>query len=623
MEWAGHDAPVHSAVVREIPLEEERRNMTIRKLFPVLALQVLLVVAVWMVAAGPAGTAPPSPQEQRDALAGFWQTAYDNPPVARGELPNTWLDRELLAKAAPDECFNGVGAPYLGSVPTCEYGVPKVNQAYVWGLAKPGADLWFGTAPNTHCLVFGTYLGITTPITTESYVCEFGASQLVPPLPAAAGDWRPPDLYRYETQSQSLVEVTPVDPRILTTLGIRSGGTLDGVVLLGGPGLAGGVNLFAFDAATGAYLGSNNLPDYDNIRKWLAVDGVLYAGVRDATTGAGHVLRWRGSLADPFQFEVVGNLGSEAAELAIHQGRLFVTTWPNLQGETPALAGLYMSPPLPASGLTNADADAWQQVWQADDYEPDPVTAATYGGGALHSFGGYLYWGTMHVPFVSTVAHITVHGEPGTAAGAVAAILGTHRAVSIFRGQGFGTADEQIELLYGSSTLPVYVPDILPGVGAWLLLPNNMGADPLWGAAGIDNFYNNYTWTMRQYEGQLFVGTMDYSYLLDEGLPLLLALLGLPPDAPVPLPDGVFGADLYRFPAADAPAVAESLNGVDNPSTYGVRTMVAGDALYLGMANPMNLLTDPLDDRPAGGWELLRLSRPGGASRAYLPVILR
>jgi hypothetical protein len=116
---------------------------------------------------------------------------------------------------------------------------------------------------------------------------------------------------------------------------------------------------------------------------------------------------------------------------------------------------------------------------------------------------------------------------------------------------------------------------------------------------------------------------MDYSYLLDEGLPLLLALLGLPPDTPVPLPEGVFGADLYRFPAADAPAVAESLNGVDNPSTYGVRTMVAGDALYLGMANPMNLLTDPRDDRPAGGWELLRLSRPGAVSRAYLPIILR
>jgi hypothetical protein len=229
----------------------------------------------------------------------------------------------------------------------------------------------------------------------------------------------------------------------------------------------------------------------------------------------------------------------------------------------------------------------------------------------------------MHVPFVSTVAHLTVHGTPSTTVGAVAAILGSHRAISIFRGQGFGTASEEIELLYGASTLPVYVPDVLPGVGTWLLLPNNMGVEPLWGASGIDNFYNNYTWTMRQYEDQLFVGTMDYSYLLEEGLPLLLALLGLPPDTVVPLPESVHGADLYRFPAANAPAVAESLNGVDNPSSYGVRTMIADDALYLGMANPMNLLTDPADDRPEGGWELLRLALRAPGSRAYLPIVMR
>jgi hypothetical protein len=150
-----------------------------------------------------------------------------------------------------------------------------------------------------------------------------------------------------------------------------------------------------------------------------------------------------------------------------------------------------------------------------------------------------------------------------------------------------------------------------------------MNADPMWGAAGFGNFYNNYTWTMRPYEGQLFVGTMDYSYLLEEGLPLLLYLLGLPPDTPVPLPDAVHGADLYRFPDAASPALAESLNGVDNASTYGIRTMISDDALYLGMANPMNLLTDPLDDLPEGGWELLRLWRPAGASSTYLPIVLR
>jgi hypothetical protein len=40
------------------------------------------------------------------------------------------------------------------------------------------------------------------------------------------------------------------------------------------------------------------------------------------------------------------------------------------------------------------------------------------------------------------------------------------------------------------------------------------------------------------------------------------------------------------------------------------------------MANPMNLLTDPGDDLPEGGWELLCLSHPASTT-VYLPCILR
>lgn len=50
----------------------------------------------------------------------------------------------------------------------------------------------------------------------------------------------------------------------------------------------------------------------------------------------------------------------------------------------------------------------------------------------------------------------------------------------------------------------------------------------------------------------------------------------------------------------------KSLSGVGNYSSYVIRTMVAEeDALFLGMANPMNLQTDSTDDRPEGGWELI------------------
>jgi hypothetical protein len=71
-----------------------------------------------------------------------------------------------------------------------------------------------------------------------------------------------------------------------------------------------------------------------------------------------------------------------------------------------------------------------------------------------------------------------------------------------------------------------------------------------------------------------------------------------------------YGADLWTFSSRPAPATPASRSGVGNFTNYGVRTIVATpDALYLGTANPMNLLTDPSDSVPEGGWELIRLER--------------
>jgi len=542
---------------------------------------------------------------QLQELEQFWLDAYDASKIPA--LPSVALIRDLLAKAAPDECFVGIGDPgnvYPANPTTqpCSEGVPKVNQAYVWGLAKSADDVWFGTAPNVHCLVIGGFLGMTDPLQTDSYVCEFGASQFSPPLPPMVGDWRPPQIFVYDTAAEALTNKTPLDPLIPATLGIRSAGTVGDVVFLGGPSLMGGINLFAFNTQSGAFLGSANLPGYDNIRKWLAVNGDLYAGV------TGHVLRWTGSVADPFQFEQVGDIAGDAAELALHQGRIFVNAWPSVLG-LGELSGLWMSPLLPPGGLTTADAGSWQKVWQVDEYEPDPVTAATYGGGALASFDGYLYWGTMHVPLLAAEAHFMQYGPPADEADALVTALASHRAISIFRGLNLATASPQIELLYGEAVLPTFI----PGLG-WLILPNNMGQSPLFGPSGFGNFFNNYTWSMAVYADQLFVGTMDWSYLaLGDLLGMMTAFVQStvgPAAVPqqIQLPTPTFGADLYRFESSASAAVPESLDGLGNHTSYGVRNMVSDDALYLGMANPMNLLTDPNDGQPEGGWELLRLA---------------
>ena len=201
-----------------------------------------------------------------------------------------------------------------------------------------------------------------------------------------------------------------------STFGLRSAGNHDGVAILGGPQFGAdteitGINLFAFDADTGAFLDAINLPQYANIRKWLVVDDVLYTTVGNNGEG-GEVLRWTGDAQSPFQFEVVGQLDSEGAELALHDGRLFVFTWSKTsEGEfqNDEEAEIYMSPPLPQSGLTSADATNWTKVWTVSDYEPDPVTASVWLAGGIASFDGYLYWGTINFPGTGTVAHARVY----------------------------------------------------------------------------------------------------------------------------------------------------------------------------------------------------------------------
>ena len=101
-----------------------------------------------------------------------------------------------------------------------------------------------------------------------------------------------------------------------------------------------------------------------------------------------------------------------------------------------------------------------------------------------------------------------------------------------------------------------------------------------------------------------------------------------------------FGADLFVAKSADQPFTLESNDGVGNYLNYGIRTMLPSEPqtdgladslapqdfayktttqdfcnqtttqniFYLGMANPMNLETDP--DKPQGGWELIQLSIP-------------
>jgi hypothetical protein len=567
---------------------------------------------------------------------------------------------ELLTGAEPDECWCGLGDPDSGPIPESENCddvidnpenddemdtvagcIGKVNQLYIWSLAKVGSTLWMGTVANTRCLG-QSGAGLLTGMVPEPFfneeegaVCEFEKSTLGPTtgidkVDENLGDHRPPRIFTYDTNT-GVTEEKFVDNcagidgtgLLMNTFGLRSAGSgidKDGrkIVFLAGPTLVQvtdigdadidtGINIFAFDADSGDCIGAKNFPEWNDIRKWLLVDGILYTAVGE-TRGGGFVLRWVGDLDDPFEFEIVGKLGSDGANIALHKGRIFVTTWPNLtsvpfesifsidvENPLPELerASLYMSPIVPPGGLTSGDSEKWEKVWDITEYEPDPIVALTYGLGDLRSFGDHLYWGTMQVPFTPVSVFSVLFGIKGIEFPDFTDLfLNTKRATSVFRGRDFDSVPE-IEVLYGESTFPVF--DF--SVGDWVDEPNVGAKVPLFGPSGLGNPFGIYAWTMAVFDNKLYVGIFDSGGIA----------FSFPPFFP-PTP---LGADLWRFDDAESPAELISDDGFGSTAISGIRTMLSDedgedgdDALYMGTAGGKNLEEPP---SPKGGWSLLGL----------------
>lgn len=561
-----------------------------------------------------------------------------------GGLTNT-----LLAKAKPDACFavlagTDADPTLVRDTPIPASGVcprgtqPKTDQEYVWGLTQSGNDLWFGTAANVQCQVAGTYLDLEVPSVSKDAACEYGVAGNPYRDLGPLGDWRPPLIYFYNLTTNSLTDASAAPGNsglaadLNYSLGIRSAGAVGNYVLMAGPGLPGygpnnnGVNVYVFTASTHAYQGMIHLAQYDNIRKWITYDNVLYTAMhKTAAFGTGgDVLKWNpGNLNPLTAFTPVGHVNGDPAELAVFNNQLYVNTWPdptvltgllnqlnttgsvNLTNLPAAVAGLWMSPVFNNGSLGPSTAN-WTEVWNVLQYEPDPVTALTYGGGAMSVYNGALYWGTMHVPAFSTLVHLEVYGPAivptNVLNGDVQAFENSERATSIFRGSNFGTPNQNVQLLYGESSLPVWVPDNLAnfrGPGHWVTEPTRAG-QPLYGHSGFGNPFNTYDWSMAVYKGQLYVGTLDWSMLSGQAGNAIGLYGGFSP--------AIYGADLWKFPSANSPAVAVNTTGVGNPYNYGIRNMITaqdGSALYLGMADPMNLAQ--VNGKPIGGWELRQL----------------
>jgi hypothetical protein len=598
-------------------------------------------------------------------ILGALTTQADSVYVRRPNLPGFTVD--VLTQARPDEYFYGRGNPsnlyVAGGIDMALCYVsnnlpkPKVNDSYVWGLAKSGNDLYFGTVANGSVLVTGTYFGDVMGDPDASggsasfvQVSEFGLGIYAHSLglPGRYGDWRPPNLYRFNLGTRTLTRLGPTLPPqaqadLFSLEGVRSGGSVapntanpQGLVILAGPplreDLGGGAGFFAFSAA-GVFLGSIIKPEYANIRRFVEVNGDLYAGVQTAD-GYGRVIRIINNSRNsrfPFAMEEVGELDQPGADIAMHEGRLFLTTWPGYieGGSTNAITkpidyirratGLWMSPVVPSTGLTSAHLKQWAKVWTVNHYEADLAVAVAYGGGALCSFDGWLYFGTMHVPLLGSMAAAIAQGLPLVAPAlpgtpeynawyskVLAVYANCERATSVFRGRNF----VKPKMISGVPLKPGGEFQLLSGYGSfkvydaattnWVVKPNRMGQEPLMAPAGWGRTSCTYTWCMSVFQNDLYIGTLDLNISGTESKFR----------AEVAKTDTPWGAELIMIPSSRATTyVPVSRNGLGNPVNYGFRTMVATpEALYIGTANPYNLLADQADGLPDGGWELLALT---------------
>ena len=557
-------------------------------------------------------------------LFNYWANIFSDCP--RQENPA--LQIELLAKAPIDECFYSVGDPrnqYLAK--TCDNGTWKVNGGQLWGLAKSGNKLWIGTIENPICTAMGMS-GVRDPLLTDCTVCEFGQGPWCPPISEELGDWRPPSIYVYNLDAATFTRKAFLIPGsmggIPYMVGIRGGGAVNGIVFLAGPsGITdketAAVILFAYNSETEEFLGWHKLKDsagidYKNTRKWLTFNGHLYASIW-VEEGGGRILRWlgntdaikRGDYTTLWDFEEVGVLDQAPSNIAVYDGkRLAVATRP-VQSKRILRGGeIWLSPKF-ANHLTADDAENWKRVWTAADYEPDFVTAVATAVGDLRFFDGYLWWGTEVLLGQAWRIHraiykIAIPGYPSEEED-LAAFYGTWRPTALFRGRNLGARNEEIDLVYGFSDLPKFTFTAKDKSGEWQIFPNRMGKAPLQGQGGFCNWYQLQAYSMAVYNDQLFVGTNEYSHRISQALfPI--------PDFPMPQPpddESLWGAELWRFPNADSPAIAESTSGMGNNLNSGVRNMISDDALYLGVGNTNNLATDPNDDLPEGGWELIKL----------------
>lgn len=537
---------------------------------------------------------------------------------------------DTLYRAPKDGCYYGIGDerntydPSGLSNAECREcvdngGRTKINGAYPWGMVTTNNRMFWGTVNNILCMPSWqamTTLNGNNPYENSCWACEYEYG--VRKDAGKSGDMVRPRVYMYNMNSGVVKDVTPANATVLDDcLGLRSAGTHNGVVFIGGPGLDSDQGqtstksaFLAFDN-DGNFLGESDMSNIDgckvtDVRRWLVYDDVLYVGVAITDSkgvNKGAILRWYGDKNNPFQFHIVGYTANEAGEICLHNGRIYAGGWPT---SNMPYSAVFEGPEIPKGGYTPADATEWPVMWAMTQYEPNAMNLQMEQCSLLHSYKGKLYWSMWYVqyglPLSLSMLGVDLNTERG-----MAVALSMLRQATLWRADT-DKKDENgkfsaVEMLYGEETLPNY--DYMTGE---IKMPrlNVSHYKPVYGRAGFDRQFTAYMWSVADYQDHMFIGTMSIEALIEPAMAntgddktqsSLSALVNL-----LDVKEENKGYELYMFLDGNSPAKTVTHNGFGNHMQYGVRNMCvspSGKYLYLGTASPMNL-------RSEGGWTVLR-----------------
>jgi hypothetical protein len=209
----------------------------------------------------------------------------------------------LEGKAVVDSCFCDYTHVYweecsaAQSVAGCEN---RTSESYAWGMTRTADFVFWGTVANEQCLEtagnFETPSGIAC---TDSYDLN----------------WKIPSVYMMDVLTSAYTSIAPADisgqdfERLNNTVGLRSAGQKNGVVILGGFARSlESVYVFSFHAATGAFLGSHEFENSNDLRKFTQDDAHgLYLGV-SRVDGTGDIFRFTGDVNNPVSFGFIANI---------------------------------------------------------------------------------------------------------------------------------------------------------------------------------------------------------------------------------------------------------------------------------------------------------------------------